>query len=188
MSRMQEASDPVEYNYAQLTKSISPEANNQERTPWVSEDGSSEESHFRRSHRDSAVWIVKHPIARDERNVSANKEGESPQMDHAGAPDRKRHSQPRSRSVRGRVSLPLPFGQNETDSLGAQIRKFKEREDLRECLIPGMVGGISQKACEGWRRQTTARSARLMAKIKLGPCKDCKYFSEPSASPAKRKN
>ena len=111
-----------------------------------------------------------------------------PQCLKPAASERQGHSHARSRSIRHKVFCRLPLGQNGNDSLDAQIRIFKEREDLRECLIPGMVSGISQKACEGWQRQATARSARFMAKIKLGPCKDCKYFSEPSGSPLRRKN
>jgi hypothetical protein len=188
MSRIQEVSDPVEHNYAQFSKSIPLEVKNGEHLPWVSEDGSAQKCDSRRHHRDAGVWIVQRPTTREGRNECPDQERESTQMDHAVAPNRQKHSQSRSRSIRGRASSPLPPGQNDKDSLGAQIRNFKEREDLRECLIPGMVSGISQKACEGWRRQTTARSAKLLAKIKLGPCKDCKYFSEPSASPARRKN
>jgi len=109
-------------------------------------------------------------------------------MPQTRASERQRHSHARSRSIRHETFCRLPLIQNENDYLDAQIRIFKEREDLRECLIPGMVSGISQKACEGWRRQATARSARYLAKIKLGPCKDCKYLSEPGGSPLRRNN
>lgn len=111
-----------------------------------------------------------------------------PIMPQTSTSERQGHSHARSRSIRHKVFCRLPLGQNENDSLDAQIRMFKEREDLRKCLIPGMVSGMSQKACEGRQRQITARSARFMAKIKLGQCKDCKYFSEPSDSPLRRKN
>jgi hypothetical protein len=189
MSRMQEASGAVEYNYAQLANSITPEANNPERPLCVPEPNCYEGSDFARGRSDSEAWIVQHSTSRDERNgASTNKKHKSPIMPQTSTLERQRHSQVRSRSIRHKAFCRLPLGQNENDSLDAQIRNFKQREDLRECLMPGMVSGISQKACEGWQRQVTARSARFLAKIKLGPCKDCKYFSEPSGSPVRRKN
>ncbi len=189
MSRMQEASGTVECNYAQLADSITAEANNQERPLWVPEPSCYEGRDFGRARRDSVVRIVQHPTSGDERNgAETNKKLKSPIMPQASASERQRHSHARSRSIRHKVFCRLPLVQNENDYLDAQIRIFKEREDLRECLIPGMVSGISQKACEGWRRQATARSARCLAKIKLGPCKDCKYFSEPGGSPLRRNN
>jgi len=189
MSRMQKAPDPVEYKYAQLANSITPEANNQGRPIYVPEPNCYEGSDFGRAHRDSGAWIVQHPTSRGELTGAAtNKKHESPIMPQTSSLERQRHPHARSRSIRHKVSCRLPLGQNENDSLGDQIRIFKEREDLRECLIPGMVSGISQNACEGRQRQITARSARFMAKIQLGPCNDCKYFSEPSGSPLMRKN
>jgi hypothetical protein len=189
MSRMQEASGAAEYNCAQLANLITPEANNQGRPPGVPEPNYYEGRDLGRAPRDSAVWLVQHPTSRDERNgVETNKKLKSPIMPQTSTSERQRHSQTRSRSLRHEVFCRLPLGQNENDSLDAQIRIFKQREDLRECLMPGMVSGISQKACEGWQRQASARSARIMAKIKLGPCKDCKYFCEPGGSPVKRKN
>jgi hypothetical protein len=189
MSRMQEASGAVEYNYAQLANSITPEANNQERPLCVPEPNCYEGSDFGRARRDSGAWIVQHPTSRDERNgAETNKKLKSPIMAQTSTSERQRHSQARSQSFRHKVFCRLPLGQNEKDSLDDQIRIFKQREDLRECLMPGMVSGISQKACEGWQRQATSRSARFLAKIKLGPCKDCKYFSEPSGAPLRRRN
>jgi len=70
----------------------------------------------------------------------------------------------------------------EDDTLAVQIRQFQARPDLRECLLPVILGGVSRKACEGWQRQATARTSRFLAKIKLGPCKGCKYFSEDARS------
>jgi hypothetical protein len=189
MSRMQEASGAVEYNYAQPANSITPEANNQERPLCVPEPNCCEGSDFGRARRDSGAWIVQHPTSRDERNGAAtNKKHELPITPQTSTSGRQGHTHARSRSVRHKAFCRLPLGQNENDSLDAQIRIFKEREDLRKCLIPGMVSGMSQKACEGWQRQATSRSARFLAKIKLGPCKDCKYFSEPSGAPLRRKN
>ena len=184
MSRMQEASGPVEYNYAKLANSITPEANSPERPLCAPEPNCYEGRDFGRASRDAAVWIVQHPTSRDARTrAETDKKPKSPIWLASGAA-----FAARSRSIRHKVFCRLPLGHNENDSLDAQIRIFKEREDLRECIIPGMVSGISQKACEGRQRQITARSARFMAKIQLGPCNDCKYFSEPSGSPLRRKN
>ena len=155
----------------------------------VPEPNCYEGSDHGRARRDSGAWIGQKPTSRDERNrAETNKKLKLSIMAQTSASEQQRHSQARSRSIRHKVFCRLPLGQNENDSLDAQIRIFKQREDLRECLMPGMVSGISQKACEGWQRQATSRSARFLAKIKLGPCKDCKYFSEPSGAPMRRKN
>ena len=189
MSGMQEAPGTVECHYTTLADRITAEADNQERALWAPEPGCHAGSDSGNTPGDSAVRIVQHPTSGDERNAAGtNKKLKSSIMPQARASERQRHSHPRSRSICREVFCRLPLVQNENDYLDAQIRIFKEREDLRECLIPGMVSGISQKACEGWRRQTTARSARCLAKIKLGPCKDCKYFSEPGDSPLRRNN
>ncbi len=178
MSGMQEASGPQECNYAQLADSITPEANDQDRAAWVSGPGCYDGLGFGSAPRDAMVWIVQHPASRGERNgAETNKQIKSCRKPQVSAPGQQRLSEARSRSIPHKVLRRLPPVKEETACLDAQIRNFKERKDLRECLIPGMVSGISQKACEGWRRQTTAHSSRLMAKIKLGPCKDCKYSS-----------
>jgi hypothetical protein len=185
MSRMQEASGAVECNYGQLANSIMPEANNQDCSSWAPEPCCSEGYDFGRARRESSVRGDRHPISREDRNGSeTNNNAKSSIIGQTRAPDRQRRSHARSRSSRHKIFASLPLVQNENDSLDAQIRIFKEKEDLRECLIPGMVSGVSKKACEGWRRQAIARSAGFLARIKLGPCKDCKYFGESSASPA----
>lgn len=61
------------------------------------------------------------------------------------------------------------------EPLDAQIIRFQDRDDLRECLLPGMLGRISPRACEGWKREATARNSRAMSKIKLEPCKRCRF-------------
>jgi hypothetical protein len=74
----------------------------------------------------------------------------------------------------------------EDDRLAVQIREFQKRSDLRDCLLPGMLGRVSRSACEGWQRHAASRSSRFLAKIKLGPCRGCKYFSDdpqPAAVP-----
>jgi hypothetical protein len=66
----------------------------------------------------------------------------------------------------------------ERESLAAQISRFQARADLRQCLLPGMVSGVTAQACEGWQRQASIRTSRLMAKLKLEPCKECPYALE----------
>jgi hypothetical protein len=59
-----------------------------------------------------------------------------------------------------------------------QIKLFKERLDLRECRVPGMLSKISPAACEGRRKQAEMKNSKFMGKIKLGPCRECRYFAE----------
>jgi len=66
------------------------------------------------------------------------------------------------------------------ESIDAQIRRFRARTDLRECLLPGMVGRISPRACLGWQRQAAVRNSRMLAKIKLESCKKCRYCLDPA--------
>ena len=170
MSGMQEAPGTVECNYAQLADTITAEADHE--LPQGRD--------FGRAPGDSAVQIVQHPTSEDERNgVATNEKLKSAIMPQTRAYKGQGHSHARSHSIFLKAFCRLPLVQNENDNLDAQIRIFKEREDLRECRIPGMVSGISQEACEGWRRQATGRYARFPAKIKLGLCKDCKYFKVP---------
>jgi len=187
MSRMQEGSDPVQCSYAQLANSIRPQTNKHERSPRVPEPGCYEGSDVGPVRKDPVVRIVHEPTSRDVRNGSdTNKKLESPTLPQTQTPDRQKHSHAGSQSICHKVSGCLPRDKDENQPFATQIRIFQEREDLRECLIPGMVSGISQKACEGWRHQSTARSSRFLAKIKLGPCRDCKYFREPCGSLPRR--
>ena len=169
MSGMQEAPGTVEFNYAKLADTITAEADNE--LPQGRD--------FGRVPSDSAVQIVQHPTSEDERNgAETNKKLTSAIMPQNRASKGQGHSHARPRPVYRKFFCRAQRVQNENDNLDAQIRIFKEREDLRECRIPGMISGISQKACEGWRRQATGRYARFPAKIKLGLCKDCKYSNE----------
>ena len=178
MSRMQEASGPPEYSYAQLAKSITSEDDNQEQPLRIPDSNRYNGSPFDRARGNSMVLIVQQPSSRDEQNEAETNKGLKSAIRHqTNALERQGRSQRRSRSLRQKVASRLTSGQTENDCLDTQIRIFKQREDLRECLIPGMISGISQKACEGWQHQATARSARYLAKIKLGPCRNCRYFS-----------
>jgi hypothetical protein len=62
------------------------------------------------------------------------------------------------------------------ESVDAQIRKFMERPDLRNCCLPGMISRISRQACEGWQRQSRNRASKLTVKIKLDPCRKCRFY------------
>jgi hypothetical protein len=180
MSRMQQSTTVVKCDYAHLDSKTTPEANNQEPLVWITAPSCDEGSHLGRSRIHSTAWTILHPTSKDERNGSeTNKKLKAFKSGPTGRSDRKRSSRGSERPMGHKGFGRLPISRNEEDSVSSQIRIFKEREDLRECLLPGMVGKISQKACEGWRRQATASSARFMSKIKLGPCKDCRYFEEP---------
>jgi hypothetical protein len=176
---MHEVPGTVKCDYAQPDK-VTAETNNQERPIWAPEPGCHEGPDFGLAPGDSTVRIIQHPTSEDKGNgTKTNKKLKSTVAPQARASKGQGHPHARSRRVYHKGFSRLPFVQNGNENLDDQIRFFKEREDLRECLIPGMVDGISQKACEGWRRQATARYARYLAKVKLDLCKDCKYVSEP---------
>lgn len=65
--------------------------------------------------------------------------------------------------------------QKQSESIEAQILRFQQRADLRECLLPGMLSRISPKACEGWQQQASVRNSRMMAKVKLEFCRNCRF-------------
>lgn len=183
MSRMQEASEGVECTYAQLASSITQETSNQESVPWLPEAGCHEARHSGRAGRNSVAWIHRDTKSRDRQHGSdPKKESKSRTIARPSSPVGERPLDARSRSIGHKVSNHLPVARSDNDSLDAQIRRFKQREDLRECLLPGMLSGISPQACEGWQRQATARTGRFIAKIKLGPCKECRYFAEPNVA------
>lgn len=177
MSRMQKAASPVGCNYAQPVNSIKSRSDNGERPPRISDPNGSEGHDIGREPTDSLVWIVQFPTKTDKGNGSLAAKSPIPPVSDRSARDRQRRSPARPRSIRREVSYRSPFGQVEDTSVDDQIRIFKERADVLKCLIPGMISGISRTACEGWRRQVISRSARYLAKIKLGPCKDCKHSS-----------
>ncbi len=178
MSGMHEVPGTVKCDYAQPDK-VTAETNNQERSIWAPEPGCHRGRDFGRAPGDSEVRIIQHPTSDDKGNgAKANRKLKSALTPQTGASKGQGHPHARSRRVYRKGFSRLPLVQNGNDNLDDQIRLFKEQEDLRECLIPGMVSGISQKACEGWRRQATARYARYLAKVKLDLCKDCKYVNE----------
>ena len=81
MSRMQEASGAVEYNYAQLANSITPEASNQERPLCVPKSACCEGRDSGRACGGSGAWIVQHPTSKNEPNGSeSDNKCQSPMM------------------------------------------------------------------------------------------------------------
>jgi hypothetical protein len=96
-------------------------------------------------------------------------------MTKAVAAGKSKRSESKSISVPHQHSRSAQTRQNENEPVSAQIRRFQERADLRECLLPGMLSGISPRACEGWQRKSLVRTSKAMAKIKLEPCKKCRF-------------
>ncbi len=139
------------------------------------------ESDGLRTPTQSALMIVANTAARPDRPTSsATSQLKSPKVGRASAPGKHK---PRRRSApthrHGVVSGQSP--QQQCESIQAQVLNFQQREDLRECLLPGMLSKISREACEGWQRQASVRTPRMLAKMKLESCKRCQYSLEPDS-------
>jgi hypothetical protein len=100
------------------------------------------------------------------------KSARSARLDASEAHNTSKREKPRL--DRQKPTSPTSHQQN-NESVAEQIRSFQQRPDLRECLLPGMLSGISPRACEGWQRKASFRSSHLLAKIKLEPCKKCQF-------------
>ena len=178
MSRMQDALFPKDHDCPKPAVPVADlcEADTQEGSLESCQGDTLRRSDHSKLRRSPILWIVRPFPTRDDRPAaertvrlkSKRVGGTSPQGTRSRSQNR-RLSALRSESVAGK---PL---QKEDESVAAQIRRFQEGADLRECLLPGMLGRISPKACEGWQRQTSVRNSRMMAKIKLEPCKKCQY-------------
>ncbi len=143
------------------------------------------ESDGLRTPTQSALMIVANTAARPDRPTSsATSQLKSPKVGRASAPGKHK---PRRRSApthrHGVVSGQSP--QQQCESIQAQVLNFQQREDLRNCLLPGMLSRISQKACEGWQRQASFRRSRIMANLKLDICKTCRFSLEPNQAPVR---
>lgn len=129
--------------------------------------------------RNPILWVVPNPPTRAGRPTGERTARlKSNRVRSANAPNTRKRSETKKVSALHNES---PAGQSlheENESLAARIRHFQERADLRECLLPGMLGGVSRNACEGWQRQESVRNSRMLAKIKLEPCKNCRYGLE----------
>lgn len=182
MSWMEEASTRQEYHYADLGGPV--------RCRTRAEDAPDEGFETENVHEHDELlvqskrplWIVPNNGPRGEHPGPArNLPHRSTNLVRARNLGARGRAEARSLSVPREESRCVQFHEKQVESVADQIRRFQENADLRECLLPGMLSKISRKACEGWQRQTTARSSSLMAKIKLDPCRSCQYFLESSA-------
>jgi hypothetical protein len=185
MSRMQEVSSHKNYDQAEPSLPLALERNAHEWCHQRHDDQALAESDRRRISRDSILWIVRNPAAKVERPaIDPRSRLKTPRTARRSAPKRQRRPEPGSEPVfreQSESSLPCP---NEGESVAAQIRSFQERADLRECLLPGMLSRVSRKACEGWQKQATVRTSRVLAKMKRDSCKRCQYRLEPDSASA----
>jgi hypothetical protein len=182
MSRMQEALSRKDYECAKNAMPVAApcEADAQEQSNEMSRDKTVGESDFNQLRRSAILWIVRNPPTRDYRPAAERTSRlKSPRVARTNAPGTGKRSQRTRVSVPSHESVPGQPRQNQVESVAAQIRRFQERADLRECLLPGMLSRISGKACEGWQRQASVRTSRIMAKMKLEACKRCQYGLEP---------
>ena len=186
MSRMQEALSREDYDHANAAVPVAVmfEANTQERSekrPNHTRQGKSDRGRLSRS---DILWIVRHSVPKDDSpGLDKTEQPAQPPKVAKGNPFKAR-KRPAARSVsfpRDERALVQP-GETKRVALAAQVRSFQERSDLRACLLPGMMSKISPNACEGWQRQATVRTSRIMAKMKLDACKNCQYRLEPEAA------
>ena len=131
----------------------------------------------------TVLWIIpKSPIIGDRPAKPRTARLKSTRVGRTNRRGTRKPPQARIVPALGKESVSELPRQEKGESLAEQIRRFQERGDLRECLLPGMVGGVSQKACEGWQRQASLRNSRMLARIKLEPCKKCPYALKPAAA------
>lgn len=182
MSRMQEALSHNDYDCATAAVPVAEpcEADTQERSDKRYHVKTVGESDCRQLWRSSMQRIVRNPPSRVDRPAAerTSRLG-SPRAAGASAPRTCKRSESRSVSVPRQESVSGQLRLNDGESVAEQIRRFQERADLRECLLPGMLSKISRKACEGWQRQASVRTSRMLAKMKLEFCKRCQYGREP---------
>jgi hypothetical protein len=182
MSRMQEVLSHEDYDCAKHAVPVSEpcEADTQNRSDKRYHCKTIAESDCRRLWRSSIQWITRNPPTRTDRPAAERTSRlKSPRRARAGDLGTGKRSESRSVSVPRQESVSAQPRQKESESVAAQIRRFQERADLRECLLPGMLSRISRKACEGWQRQASLRTSRILAKMKLESCKRCQYALEP---------
>ncbi len=159
------------------------DADAQERSEKSYQSDTLREIDHRRLKGGTVLWIIpKSPTIGDRPAKQRTARLKSTRVGRRKPPDTRKRPEAGRVPALGRESgVELPRQEKE-ESLAEQIRRFQERADLRECLLPGMVGGVSQKACEGWQRQAALRNSRMLAKIKLQPCKECPYALRPAAA------
>ena len=187
MSRMQDAlfrTHPDECAKPAVPVPEMCKVDTQEQSQESSQDDTLRATDSRQLRRQPILWIVPKPAPNGDRSSRKRTARlKSTRARTRNAPDT------RNLPEVGRVSTPCDESvagdprQKEDESLAAQVRRFQEQADLRECLLPGMLGKVSRKACEGWQRQAPARNSRMLARIKLDSCKKCKYALEPAPTP-----
>jgi hypothetical protein len=181
---MQDALSREEYNCVNPAVPVAAmlEAETSDRTD-AKQNVSQTESDRKKLSRSAILWIVRHPVPREDRSRAGN-ESQTKSL----RVQRKNDPKARKRFAPGPVSVPrhdiaaVQPAEQKQETLAAQVQSFQERPDLHACLLPGMLSKISPAACEGWQRQATHRTSRLMAKMKLDSCQNCPYRlkSEPA--------
>ena len=182
MSRMQEAFSRTEHDCAKPAVPVAEpfEVDTQEQSERRHEDHIIGESDYRQLRRSSIPWIVRKSPTRNDRPAGERiSRRRFHRVARPSAPGTFKRSESRAVAAPHQESVSGQPGRRESESVAAQIRRFQERADLRECLLPGMLGKISGRACQGWQRQASVRNSRVLAKIKLEPCKGCQYCLEP---------
>jgi hypothetical protein len=182
MSRMQDSFARKDYNHENpaVPVAVMFEANTPEPSDERQNCTPTSEPDCGRLSRGDILWIVRHPVPSDGSTRPRN-----PAQPEPRRVERKSAPKARKRPDRGPVSIPrveqgrLQRAASKAEAVAAQVRSFQERSDLRGCLIPGMLSKISPKACEGWQRQATVRTSRVMAKMKLDSCRNCPYRLHP---------
>ena len=119
--------------------------------------------------------------SRDRSPAESGAQLRTTRVERTGARNTKHRSKGRKAPAHADASVSVQQRPKEDESIAAQIGRFQERGDLRECQLPGMRGRISRKACEGWQKQASLRNSRMLAKIKLAPCKECRYTLKRAA-------
>lgn len=174
MSRMQEAFFRKGYDctkpHGQFAAAC--EAVAQEPSSGTCQENTCNQPDRTQSRRNSILWMVRNPRTNGLRPAAKKNTGLISSRTARGRSDCVRVSIPRQEA-----NSPRPREKTD-ESVSTQIKRFQGREDLRECLLPGMLSKISQKACEGWQRQASVRTSRVLARMKLDPCKRCQYRLE----------
>jgi hypothetical protein len=178
MSRMQDALFPKDHDCAKPAVPVADlcETDTQDGSLKSCQGDTLRRSDHSKLRRNLILWIVpKSPTRSDRPAAERTARLKSKPVGGTIAQGTRSRSQSKRLSALRKESVPGTPLQKGEESVAAQIRRFQEGADLRECLLPGMLRRISPKACEGWQRQTSVRNSRMMAKIKLEPCKRCQY-------------
>lgn len=119
--------------------------------------------------------VGNHPTRPDRHAMERTSRLKSPRVTRTSALGTGKRSENRRGSTHCHESVAGQPQPKQNESIEAQILRFKERADLRECLLPGMLSRISPKACEGWQQRASVRNSRMMARLKLEFCRNCRF-------------